>query len=188
MARPGVIIVDHYDSYTWSLAHLCAAVTGHLPAVVQHDRVDVEQVLRFSHVILSPGPGRPEFPRDFAVGMDVVAQATVPVLGVCLGMQGLVVACGGEVGRVVPGHGVPATVSHDGVGVFQGVPQHFAGIRYHSLAVRYLPSTLTITASDDRTGLVMGVQHKDRPLAGVQFHPESILSEHGEAILRNFLQ
>lgn len=188
MAGPDVVVVDHHDSYTWNLVHLVAAVTGVLPAVVQHDEVTVDEVLRHSHVVLSPGPGRPDDPADFAVGREVLLAATRPVLGVCLGLQGLVSAYGGTVDRVDPGHGVLARVEHDGAGLFAGVPDGFDAVRYHSLAALVLPPELRVTATDGRSGLVMGVEHRNLPLAGVQFHPESILSEHGEALVRNFLE
>jgi anthranilate synthase component II len=187
MAAPDVVVVDHHDSYTWNLVHLVALVTGTLPAVVQHDEVAPDDVLRHSHVVLSPGPGRPGEPKDFSVGREVLLAGTRPVLGVCLGMQGLVTAYGGTVDRVAPGHGVLATVEHDGTGLFAGVPDRFAAVRYHSLAALALPPSLRVTANDAATGLVMGVVHRDLPLAGVQFHPESVLSEHGEALVRNFL-
>ena len=181
------MLVDHHDSYTWNLAHLLAAVTGRLPRVVQHDAVDADDVLAHSHVVLSPGPGTPDDPADFAVGRAVLAAGTRPVLGVCLGMQGLVTSYGGRVGRVAPGHGVLARVEHDGRGLFAGLPQGFAGVRYHSLAALELPACLRVSATDAETGLVMGVEHRTLPLAGVQFHPESVLSEHGAALVANFL-
>jgi anthranilate synthase component 2 len=180
-----VVVVDHHDSYTWNLVHLVASVTGVLPAVVQHDEVSPEEVLRHSHIVLSPGPGTPEDPADFAVGREVLLAGSRPVLGVCLGMQGLVTAYGGTVGRVTPAHGLVARIHHDGAGVFRGLPQGFAAVRYHSLAALDLPASLVATASD--AGVVMGVRHVDLPLEGVQFHPESVLSEHGAALLRNFL-
>jgi len=183
---PDVIVVDHHDSYTWNLVHLVAQVTGVLPRVVQHDEVTPDEVLRHSHVVLSPGPGHPAVPADFSVGEAVLLDGTRPVLGVCLGMQGLVTAYGGTVARVVPAHGDVASVRHDGRGVFAGLPQGFAAVRYHSLAALALPTDLVATAwSED--GVVMGVRHRSLPLEGVQFHPESILSEHGEAIVRSFL-
>jgi anthranilate synthase/aminodeoxychorismate synthase-like glutamine amidotransferase len=183
---PDVIVVDHHDSYTWNLVHLVAQVTGVLPRVVQHDEVAAEDVLRHSHVVLSPGPGHPASPVDFAVGTAVLRAATRPVLGVCLGMQGLVTAYGGTVARLDPAHGEVARIRHDGAGVFAGVPQGFAAVRYHSLGAVDLPRDLVATAwSED--GVVMGVRHVDLPLEGVQFHPESILSEQGEALIRNFL-
>jgi anthranilate synthase component II len=184
---PDVVVVDHHDSYTWNLVHLVASVTGVLPTVVQHDEVSPEEVLAHSHVVLSPGPGTPDDPADFAVGREVLLAATRPVLGVCLGMQGLVTTYGGTVDRVPPAHGVVARINHDGAGVFAGLPQLFAAVRYHSLAALDLPPSLVVTASDAGGDVVMGVRHVDLPLEGVQFHPESILSEHGAAMLRNFL-
>ena len=183
---PDVIVVDHHDSYTWNLVHLVAAVTGVLPRVVQHDEVAPEDVLRHSHVVLSPGPGHPAVPSDFTVGTAVLLDASRPVLGVCLGMQGLVAAYGGQVARLEPSHGDVASIRHDGDGVFAGLPQDFAAVRYHSLGAIALPQSLVATAwSED--GVVMGVRHRDLPLEGVQFHPESILSTHGADLVRNFL-
>lgn len=184
-----VVVVDHHDSYTWNLVHLVASVTGSLPRVVQHDAVDAADVLRHSHVVLSPGPGRPDDPRDFAVGREVLLAGSRPVLGVCLGMQGLVTAYGGTVGRVVPAHGDVARVLHDGHGVLAGLPQGFAAVRYHSLAALSVPDVLEETAWVDEDGerVVMGVRHRELPLEGVQFHPESILSEHGARMVATFL-
>ena len=183
---PDVIVVDHHDSYTWNLVHLVAEVTGVLPRVVQHDEVELDEELRHSHVVLSPGPGHPSVPTDFAVGREVLLASTRPVLGVCLGMQGLVTSYGGVVERVVPAHGEVTTISHDGRGVLAGLPQGFAAVRYHSLAAVFLPDGLEATAwSAD--GVVMGVRHRSLPLEGVQFHPESILSEQGAALVGNFL-
>jgi anthranilate synthase/aminodeoxychorismate synthase-like glutamine amidotransferase len=181
-----VVVVDHYDSYTWNLVHLVASVTGALPTVVQHDQVSAAAVLAHSHVVLSPGPGHPDQPQDFAVGREVLLAATRPVLGVCLGMQGLVTAYGGTVERVVPAHGEVATIEHDGRGVFEGLPQDFAAVRYHSLAAVSVPDELEVSAT---TGpVVMGVRHRTLPLEGVQFHPESILSEYGARMIANFLE
>jgi anthranilate synthase component 2 len=187
-----VVVVDHHDSYTWNLVHLVAAVTGRLPEVVQHDETTADVLLGrgFTHVVLSPGPGSPDEPADFSVGREVLRDADVPVLGVCLGMQGLVSAYGGEVGQVEPAHGEVALVDHDGSGLFTGLPSPFRAVRYHSLAARVLPSVLRETATcGDGTGgrVTMAVAHRDRPLHGVQFHPESILTEHGEQLVRNFL-
>ncbi len=183
---PDVIVVDHYDSYTWNLVHLITSVTGVLPRVVQHDRVSAAEVLGHGYVVLSPGPGHPADVADFAVSREVLAAATRPVLGVCLGMQGLVTTYGGSVERVVPAHGEVARIAHDGEGLFAGLPQGFAAVRYHSLAAVRLPTELVATAHSE-DGVVMGVRHLSKPLAGVQFHPESILSEHGAAIVANFL-
>ena len=190
MTRPDVVVVDHHDSYTWNLVHLVAAVTGVVPTVVEHDEVEADEVLAFTHVVLSPGPGHPADPHDFAVGREVVRSvvegADVSVLGVCLGLQGIVTTLGGSVERVRPAHGEVAAVEHDGTGVFAGLPSPFRAVRYHSLAAVRLPPGLTVTATD-LDGTVMGVRHVSRPLEGVQFHPESVLSEHGRRLVATFL-
>ena len=186
-----VVVVDHHDSYTWNLVHLVAAVTGELPVVVQHDEVsaDALQARGFSHIVLSPGPGSPEDPRDFSLGRAVF-ELGVPVLGVCLGMQGLVSVYGGHVGQVTPAHGDTARVRHDGSLLFGGMPSPFTAVRYHSLAAVTLPDVLVETAWCDGVDgrVVMGVAHREKPLWGVQFHPESVLTEHGERLVRNFLE
>ncbi|GAA1514518.1 anthranilate synthase component II [Nocardioides humi] len=187
MSAPDVVVVDHHDSYTWNLVHLIAGVTGVLPAVVQHDEVAASDVLRHEYVVLSPGPGHPAEERDFAVGREVVLAGTRPVLGVCLGMQGIVASYGGTVERVAPGHGVLASVEHDGTGLFAGVPAPFEAVRYHSLAAVALPEVLRSTAVDRHSGLTMAVEHVTLPVTGVQFHPESVLSEHGARLVANFL-
>ena len=181
-----VLVVDHHDSYTWNLVHLVAAVTGVLPEVVEHDEPGVLARARAcSHLILSPGPGRPDDPRDFALGREVF-ELGLPVLGVCLGMQALVTAYGGTVERVAPAHGEVAAVAHDGSGVFRGVPTPVPMVRYHSLAATDVAADLRVTATAG--AVVMGVVHRDLPLHGVQFHPESILSEHGQQLVANFLE
>jgi anthranilate synthase component 2 len=180
-----VLVVDHHDSYTWNLVHLIAAVTGDLPDVVEHDQPGVlEQAGDYTHLVLSPGPGHPANPADFALGRAVF-ELGLPVLGVCLGMQALVTAYGGTVERVRPAHGEVAEVRHDGSSVFRGLPDPVAMVRYHSLAAVAVPDDLRVTASAD--GIVMGVAHQTLPLHGVQFHPESILSHHGALLVANFL-
>ncbi|HEX6151722.1 aminodeoxychorismate/anthranilate synthase component II [Nocardioides sp.] len=192
MAVPDVVVVDHHDSYTWNLVHLLAEVTGQLPSVVQHDEVGAEQVLAHDFVVLSPGPGHPAQPADFAVGREVLLAGTRPVLGVCLGMQGMITTFGGTVERDVPAHGEVSLIKHDGAGVFTGLPQEFRAVRYHSLQGVDLPRCLEATATtpgsrDEGPRALMGVRHVDLPIEGVQFHPESVLSEHGAAIVANFL-
>ncbi len=191
MPVPRVVVVDHHDSYTWNLVHLVAAVTGELPTVVQHDETSPDALLHggFSHVVLSPGPGRPDDPRDFSLGSAVFGLG-LPVLGVCLGMQALVTAYGGRVDQVEPAHGAVAFVQHQGPGVFEGLPSPFEAVRYHSLAAVALSDVLLETAwcHGDDGRVVMGVRHTELPLEGVQFHPESILTRHGEALVRNFLE
>jgi anthranilate synthase/aminodeoxychorismate synthase-like glutamine amidotransferase len=189
---PDVVVVDHHDSYTWNLVHLLGAVTGVLPTVVQHDEVSPEEVLRHSHVVLSPGPGTPADRSDFAVGREVLLDGSRPVLGVCLGMQGMVTTYGGTVERAVPAHGQVSLINHNGEGVFAGLPQDFRAVRYHSLAPGRLPDCLEATAAcpgswEDGPWALMGVRHVSLPQEGVQFHPESVLSEHGAALVANFL-
>lgn len=189
-AAARAVVVDHHDSYTWNLVHLVAAATGALPTVVQHDRTSLDEVLAHDLVVFSPGPGRPDDPADFAIGGAVLRAAQVPVLGVCLGMQGLVTAYGGRVQRIAPAHGEVARVRHDGRGLFAGLPTPYDAVRYHSLAATRVPDELVVTAcctSTDGTEVVMGVQHRELPQYGVQFHPESVLSEHGLRLVRNFV-
>jgi anthranilate synthase/aminodeoxychorismate synthase-like glutamine amidotransferase len=180
-----VLVVDHHDSYTWNLVHLIAGVTGDLPDVVSHDDPRaLDRASRYTHLVLSPGPGHPTDVADFALRRDIFELGR-PVLGVCLGMQALVAMHGGWVDRVAPAHGEVAYLDHDGTGVFAGLPQRFAVVRYHSLAATVVPNDLRVTATAD--GVVMGVVHRSLPLHGVQFHPESILTEYGAPLVANFL-
>ena len=181
------MVVDHYDSYTWNLVHLVAGVTGELPTVVEHDRVSLAELAGYSHVVLSPGPGHPDVPADFRVGRELLLAAATPVLGVCLGMQGLVSAYGGRVAVVEPAHGEVDLVTHDGTGVFAGLPSPFEAVRYHSLAAVEVPEVLRVTATAG-DGVVMAVAHRTLPLWGVQFHPESVLTSHGAQMVENFLR
>lgn len=174
-----VLVVDHHDSYVWNLAHLVAAVTGDVPDVVEHDE-DVD-LSGYSHLMLSPGPGHPGV-YDWSI-----LDAGLPTLGVCLGMQGIVTHSGGVVAPVEPAHGVVASIRHTQDQLFEGIPDDFAAVRYHSLAATELPDDLApIAWSED--GVVQAVRHRSRPHVGVQFHPESILSEHGSRIIENFLE
>jgi anthranilate synthase component II len=181
-----VLVVDHHDSYTWNLVHLVAGVTGVLPDVVEHDEPGVlDRAADSTHLVLSPGPGHPANAEDFALGRAVF-ELGIPVLGVCLGMQALAHAYGGAVERVEPAHGEVARIEHDGTGVFVDLPPGLAAVRYHSLAVTAVPDELRVTAAAD--GVVMGLVHRELPLHGVQFHPESILSEHGARLVANFVE
>jgi len=183
------LIVDNYDSFTFNLVHAVAAITGEMPIVVRNDEMDWEQIrgLDFDSAIISPGPGSPDRVRDFGVSRDVILHADVPVLGVCLGHQGIAYLFGGQVVQVEPVHGQPSEILHDGDALFRGIPQRFSAIRYHSLAViEPLPDGLRkIAWSSD--GTVMALRHVTRPIWGVQFHPESVSTEFGVELLRNFL-
>ena len=183
------LIIDNYDSFTFNLVHAVAAITGEMPIVVRNDEMDWDEIRRldFSSVIVSPGPGRPDRERDFGVSRDAILNADVPVLGVCLGHQGIACLFGGEVVQVEPVHGQASEVIHDGDALFRGIPQRFSAIRYHSLAVvEPLPAELRkIAWSSD--GTVMALRHVTRPIWGVQFHPESVCTEYGVELLQNFL-
>ena len=180
---PDVVVVDHHDSYTYNLVHLIAGVTGVLPDVLQSDEVDHDDLAWRDGIVLSPGPGHPDEYAWWSVGLGV------PLLGVCLGMQGIVTHFGGTVERARPAHGVVAHLRHAGTGLFAGLPQEFAAVRYHSLAAQDVPDVLEVIATCDGEwrDVVMGVKHRELPIAGVQFHPESILTEHGAAMIENFL-
>lgn len=180
-----VLVVDHHDSYVWNLVHLVAGVTGVVPDVVEHDG-DVS-FDGYTHVVLSPGPGHPANPGDFALQARAFDHG-LPLLGVCLGMQALVTTYGGTVEQIEPAHGVVASIMHRGDALFKGVPQDFGAVRYHSLAAVELSDEVAPIAWTDDARVVMGVRHRRRPQVGVQFHPESILSEFGAQIISNFLE
>ncbi|UIX31321.1 aminodeoxychorismate synthase component I [Streptomyces sp. GQFP] len=183
------LLIDNYDSYTYNLFQLIAEVNGEEPVVIRNDAPTsaFDTLAEFDNVVVSPGPGHPAAPRDFGISARVLAESPIPVLGVCLGHQGIAL---GEQGRIVPApeprHGHLSTIRHDEQDLFKGLPQNFTAVRYHSLAVREpLPETLQATAwSED--GVLMGLRHRTRPLWGVQFHPESVLTEYGRRMLMNF--
>jgi para-aminobenzoate synthetase len=182
------LLIDNYDSFTYNLFQLLAEVNGREPLVVRNDEASWEELegLDFDNVVLSPGPGRPERARDFGVCAEAIRRCERPLLGVCLGMQGLGWAEGGTVERAAePMHGRVVAVEHQGTGLFAGIPSPFRATRYHSLALSHpLPSSLHETATSD--GVPMAAEHRTRPQWGVQFHPESIATEHGKRLLTNF--
>lgn len=178
-----VLVIDHHDSYVWNLVHLIAGVLGQMPDVVEHD--GVVSFDGYTHVVLSPGPGHPANPRDFAL-RGRAFEHDLAVLGVCLGMQGLVTHYGGTVEAIEPAHGVVAQVTHGSDPLFVDIPATFSAVRYHSLAAVALPEDLIATAWSQ--GVVMAVRHVSRPQLGVQFHPESILSQFGPRLIANFLE
>ncbi|HEY4095436.1 MAG TPA: chorismate-binding protein, partial [Baekduia sp.] len=183
------LLIDNYDSYTYNVFHLLASVSGEEPIVVPNDMVSWRALSRwdFDAIVLSPGPGRPQRWHDFGVCSDILRSSEIPVLGVCLGHQGLGHVLNGVVGTApMPMHGRLSRVQHDGAGLFANVPQDFSVVRYHSLAVTGdLGSEGRVTAWTE-DGVVMGIEHTRRPLWGVQFHPESIATEQGRAIVENF--
>ncbi|MGZ8634888.1 MAG: glutamine amidotransferase-related protein, partial [Solirubrobacteraceae bacterium] len=182
------LLIDNYDSFTFNLFHLLGEVNGHEPIVVRNDDLTWEELaaLGVDNVVISPGPGRPEHEGDVGISLEVLQRAEVPVLGVCLGHQALAHATGGAIDHAPEVmHGRLSPIHHDGNGLFAGIPQGFAAVRYHSLVVGALPAELRVTAWTP-DAVVMGLEHESRPLWGVQFHPESISTEHGRTLLRNF--
>jgi para-aminobenzoate synthetase len=184
------LLIDNYDSYTFNLYQLIAAVAGEEPVVVRNDELPWSDLARerWDRIVISPGPGRPERARDLGVCRDALTQGDVPVLGVCLGHQGLAHVRGASVVRdaqIV--HGRISAVFHRADGLFAGIPQGFRAVRYHSLVVEpALPAELEALAwADD--GTLMAIRDRRRPAWGVQFHPESIGTEHGERLMANFL-
>ena len=182
-----ILVLDNYDSFTYNLVQLLGSL-GCEVQVHRNDRITIQEIerLRPSHLVISPGPGRPE---DAGLSVEAIRQLKLPILGVCLGHQALAVAFGGEVVRAERQlHGKVSGVYHDGLHLFQGLSNPFEATRYHSLIVREetLPAELRVTAWTD-DGEIMGLRHTERPLEGVQFHPESILTGEGRRILRNFL-
>jgi len=184
-----VLLIDNYDSFTYNLAQYLGEL-GHAPIVKRNDEISLGDVeaLGPERIVISPGPGRPE---DAGISVDVIRRLgpRTPVFGVCLGHQAIGYAFGGDVGRApVLMHGKVSKVQHDGQGVFAGVSQPFVAGRYHSLVVNEpAPPALVISARTD-DGIVMGLRHREFPVHGVQFHPESVLTGEGRKILRNFLE
>jgi anthranilate synthase/aminodeoxychorismate synthase-like glutamine amidotransferase len=184
-----ILLIDNYDSFTFNLAQYLGEL-GAAPLVRRNDEVTLGEIERLApeRIVISPGPGRPE-----SAGVSVETIKTfgrrTPVLGVCLGHQAIGYAFGGVVARA-PSlmHGKTSTLEHDGRGVFTGVAQPFVAGRYHSLVVNEpVPDTLEVSARTDE-GVVMGLRHREFPIHGVQFHPESVLTGEGKKILRNFLE
>ncbi|RKO91417.1 ADC synthase, partial [Blyttiomyces helicus] len=198
---PRMLIVDNYDSYTFNLFQYCSAENSTDPVVIRNDQFPWHHVRdhilpHFDCVVISPGPGRPDREDDFGVCWQILKEASIPILGVCLGHQGLAAVCGGSVveapepihGRLSPVHHV---TTHKKPGLFSGIPNPFDAVRYHSLVVARedLPSCLRVTAwtpDADGEDIIMALEHVDRPIWGVQFHPESICTEHGMKIIDNF--
>jgi para-aminobenzoate synthetase len=183
------LLVDNYDSYTYNVFHLLAAASGEEPIVIHNDMVSWRALSRFHFdaIVLSPGPGHPARWHDFGVCADILRFSEVPVLGVCLGHQGLGHVLKADVGSApMAMHGRLSKVEHVGSGLFEGIPQGFSVVRYHSLAVAgSLGSEGRVTAWTP-DGVVMGIEHRRRPLWGVQFHPESVATEHGHRLFENF--
>ncbi|HWK36358.1 aminodeoxychorismate/anthranilate synthase component II [Sphingomonas sp.] len=183
-----ILVIDNYDSFTWNLVHYLMELGAEVQ-VVRNDALTAQEALASgaSGILLSPGPCTPD---DAGICLDLVAacaEARRPLLGVCLGHQAIGQHFGGKVVRGGLMHGKTSPVAHDGTGLFAGLPSPFTATRYHSLVVADIPDSLVVnaTASDAH---VMGLRHAALPIHGVQFHPESIATEHGHALLANFLR
>ena len=185
-----LLVVDNYDSFTYNLVQYLGELGSEMK-VVRNDEVSVDEIeneIRPERILISPGPGTPD---GAGISLEVVSRFArlVPILGVCLGHQAIGQHFGGKVVRAPePVHGKPVEVSHDGKTIFEGIEGTFSAGRYHSLVVEResLPSSLEISA-ESPDGLIMAMRHRTLPVEGVQFHPESILTEHGKTILMNFL-
>lgn len=187
------LIIDNYDSFTFNLYQYLGEL-GANPIVKRNDELSLAEIekIKPTHVVISPGPGRPEDPDYFGVCLEVILKLSekIPTLGVCLGHQGLCYAFGAKViaaPKVM--HGKTSQVVHTGKGIFQNIKSPLTAMRYHSLVVdkKGFPGELTVTATEKQSGLIMAAQHKTRPLFGIQFHPESIGTPEGKKILKNFL-
>ena len=186
-----IFVVDNYDSFTWNLVQALGAIDADV-VVARNDEFDPEEAIARGPraVVVSPGPGRPERAGASVATVAAAAGARVPLLGVCLGHQAIAFAFGGSVVRAPePRHGKSSAVVHDGSGIFRGVPSPFEAGRYHSLVVQEadLPDALAVTARTE-DGVVMALAHRELPIYGVQFHPESVLTPEGQILLVNFLR
>ena len=184
-----ILLIDNYDSFVYNLARYVREL-GETPLVRRHDAISIEEILALgpSHIVISPGPCSP---KEAGISTEVVRQvgASIPILGVCLGHQCIGAAYGGEILRAgSPMHGKISRIHHTGAGLFHGLPSPFIATRYHSLVIgpASLPPSLVVTATSE-DGEIMAVQHVEHPVYGVQFHPESVLTEHGYRLLDHFL-
>jgi len=182
-----ILLIDNYDSFTFNLVHYLGDLGADV-VVHRNDKISVGQAMAAAPeaIVISPGPGTPE---QSGICLDLIKRAapSIPILGVCLGHQAIGQAFGGKIARATPRHGKLSEIRHSGSGVFRGINGPLKATRYHSLVVerQSVPRELTVNAEAD--GLVMGLMHESLPVHGVQFHPESIASEHGHVMLKNFL-
>ncbi len=195
-----ILIIDNYDSFTYNLYQYVGEILTNAGKkceldVVRNDEITLAAIRKkkYSRIIISPGPGNPSNKKYFGVCADVITKLgkKTPVLGVCLGMQGVAYYFGANVVRAnVPMHGKTSVVDHDGAGVFAGLPPGIEVMRYHSLVVEKdsLPKSLVVTATAQDTGEIMGLRHAKYPIEGIQFHPESFATEGGKQIIKNFLK
>lgn len=185
------LIIDNYDSFTNNLYQYVASINIELPIIIRNDSMQLTELtlLEFDNIIISPGPGRPDNPSDFGICKEVLLKCNVPILGICLGHQGIGFAYGGEVIHApIPMHGRKSYITHYNDELFNEIPQTFSVVRYHSLIINKnnLPDCLNVIAATN-CGLIMGIKHDSKPIYGVQFHPESIETEYGLQLIKNFI-
>jgi len=184
-----ILFVNNKDSFVWNLVDYVSIFEP--DTVVVPNTISLKEVkeLNPDAIVISPGPGHPANPGDIGSCLEIIRESTVPLLGICLGHQAIAVAFGGEVSHSPSGplHGKTTMVYHDGSSIYAGLPNPLVGGRYHSLAITKLPRELEVTAKT-QDGIIMGVKHKKRPIFGLQFHPESVLTPHGLKIIENFLR
>jgi len=187
-----ILIIDNYDSFTYNLYQMVGEIYRDIE-VVRNDEITLEDIKKLNPrgIIISPGPGSPKNSRDFGISMEVIKKlgSEIPILGVCLGHQGIFVAFGGEISRNEPVHGKQSNIYHNEEGIFSGVENPLPAARYHSLFCKdeTRPKCMEITARTS-DGMIMGIKHKEKPIFGLQFHPESIGTSQGMRILENFVE
>lgn len=190
--KQNILVIDNYDSFTYNLVQYLGEL-GENPIVYRNDQISLQEIgkLDVREIVISPGPGTPESPRYFGISLKVLKEISpyIPTLGVCLGHQGIGVAYGAAITAANElFHGKATPVYHLQKGIFKGIPDGFMGARYHSLVLdpKTIPEILQVTAETE-DGEIMGIKHRENLIYGVQFHPESILTQHGKKILQNFL-
>ena len=184
-----VLFVNNKDSFVWNLVDYVSIFEP--DTVVVPNTISIKEVEKINPdaIVISPGPGHPANPKDIGTCLDIIRETHVPLLGVCLGHQAIAVAFGGDVGHSPSGpiHGKTSSIHHKDNGIYQGLLNPLVGGRYHSLAITTLPEDLEVTAKTDNR-IIMGIKHKKRPIYGLQFHPESVLTPEGLKIVENFLR
>jgi len=184
-----ILLVDNFDSFVYNLYQYLGELDCDVD-VIRNDKFNMGEIIKYDKIVISPGPGNPDNEQDFGMCRKVIEMATVPILGICLGHQGIISVFGGKVIRAEkPMHGKTSIINHDGEGIFKNVKNPLRVMRYHSLVGERdsMPACLKITATA-KDGTIMAVQHKEKQVYGLQFHPESILAEEGKKILKNFLE
>lgn len=184
-----IMFVNNRDSFVWNLVDYVSIFEP--DTVVVQNTISLKEVndLDPDAIVISPGPGHPANPRDIGTCLEIIRESSAPLLGICLGHQAIAVAFGGEVDHSPSGplHGKTSIINHSGNSIYRGLPNPLVGGRYHSLAITKLPPELEVTARTD-DGIIMGIKHRQRPVFGLQFHPESVLTPHGLKIIENFLR